>query len=283
MENEKTYANGIAEGHKLASEGASVTQALYAALAKAQADCAGTEKKSENKHHRYKYASAEDMIDASTQAMAPHGLSLILISSEPDEPKQPRSMTVRYLMTHAEGGSMALGPYSLTVHPDKGRPMDKAITTCLTYLQAYCIRGILNVPRVEEGTERDSTDDKMIQAYASQEQKDREKREKAAAAEHKEKREALKVEGDLIKEHAPPFFAAASLTMDKQTKGAFLLWAANAEAWPRDVNVQIEITAAAAAYLIEWGQMEDVDALQAANDFCRYLTGDVLGNDEVKF
>jgi len=272
-------------------EEAKPTAALYAALAKAQANLKAVEKdgkysapiKRDGKDTGYKvtynYASAEAVMQAATEAMGDSGLALVCTTWA----LSGKFLNASYLLTHEGGGSMALGPFMMSIHENKMKPTDKAIATGLTYLQNYATRGIFNIPRVEPGAERDSQHDSEIQAWESEQQKARVKREKAAAAEHKEKRKALKLEGDLIKEHAPPFFAAASLTMDKQTKGAFLLWAANAEAWSRDVDVQIEITAAAAAYLIEWGQMEDVDALQAANDFCRHLTGDVLGNDEAEF
>jgi len=251
------------------------TAALYAALARAQAACAGTEKKSSNTHHRYKYASAEDMIDAATQAMTPHGLALILISSEPDDPKQPRSLTVRYLMTHESGDSMALGPYSLTVHPDKGRPMDKAITTCLTYLQAYCIRGILNVPRVEEGTERDSTDDAMIQAYASEQQKARVKAETAARKEHAKKQKTLKTKGEIVNTNGPEFFKAANVEWHTQNKIKFMVWASRADEWPGrgKIDEQIELVDESLQFLMEWKQMDDVDALKEAHDFSVEING----------
>jgi hypothetical protein len=265
-------------------EEAKPTAALYAALVKAQAMMRGVEKDGNNQHHGYRYASAEAMMLAALSVMRETGLAFTAIRTRVEPARGPcdAMLIAEYEMIHESGEAK---PYfsETPIHVGKGKLFDKALATAKTYDLSYTLRGALTIPRVDEADERDSQDDAIIQAYASEQQKARVKREKAAAAEHKEKRKALKLEGDLIKEHAPPFFAAASLTMDKQTKGAFLLWAANAEAWSRDVNVQIEITAAAAAYLIEWGQMEDVDALQAANDFCRHLTGDVLGNDEVKF
>lgn len=269
------------------------TQApLYAALAKAQALLKAVEKDGtysadlKNKEGKktgykvtYNYASAEAVMGAATEAMGQCGLALVCTTWA----LANTTLRASYLLTHEAGGSMVLGPFEMSIHENKMKPRDKAIATGLTYLQNYATRGIFNIPRVEPGTERDSEHDADIQAWDSEQQKAREKREKEAKEEHKEKRAALAVEGGLIKEHAPPFFAAASLTMDKKTKGAFLLWAANADAWSRNVDVQIEITAAAAAYLLEWKAMEEVDALQAANDFCRHLTVDVLDDDEVKF
>lgn len=265
-------------------EEAKPTAALYAALVKAQAMMRGVEKDGNNQHHGYRYASAEAMMLAALSVMRETGLAFTAIRTRVEPARGPcdAMLIAEYEMIHESGEAK---PYfsETPIHVGKGKLFDKALATAKTYDLSYTLRGALTIPRVDEADERDSQDDAIIQAYASEQQKARVKREKAAAAEHKEKREALSKEVALFEGRLPPFFAAGSLTMDKKTKTAFALWAANAEAWPRDVNVQIEITAAAAAYLIEWGQMEDVDALQAANDFCRYLTGDVLGNDEVKF
>lgn len=267
------------------------TAALYSALAKAQALLKAVEKdgkysapiKKDGKDTGYKvtynYASAEAVMGAATEAMGQCGLALVCTTWA----MANTTLRASYLLTHEAGGSMVLGPFDMSIHENKMKPRDKATATALTYLQNYATRGIFNIPRVEPGTERDSQHDADIQAWDSEQQKARVKREKAASDEQKVKRKALKLEGDIVKGHAAPFFAAASLTMDAKTKGAFLLWAANADAWSRDVDVQIEITAAAGAYLIEWNAMEEVDALQAANDFCRHLTVDVIGDDEVKF
>ncbi len=251
------------------------TAALYAALAKAQAACAGTEKKSSNAHHRYKYASAEDMIDAATQAMAPNDLWLVCTSAVPDDLSAPKAMTVMYLLGHASGDSMVLGPSSLTTHPDRGRPGDKAVTTCLTYLQAYCIRGILNVPRVEEGTERDSQDDAMIQAYASEQQKARVKAETAARKEHAKKQKTLKAKGELVNTNGPEFFKVANVEWHTQNKIKFMVWASRADEWPGrgKIDEQIELVDESLQFLMEWKQMDDVDALKEAHDFSVEING----------
>ena len=240
---------------------------LYTALAKAQADCRGVEKGSENTFHRYKYASAEDMIDAATKAMAPYGLALVCTSAEPDDPKRPSSMTVRYLLTHCDGGAMPLGPYSLTVHPDKGRPMDKAVTTCLTYLQAYCLRGILNIPRVEEGTERDSQDDRKIAEYNRELDNARKEREKAQRQAHAAKQKTLKAKGEEVKRESVAFFKAAGLPQGRVQMLAFIEWAACLEKYPSDYDAQIAAFEEAMQILIEWEGMEEVEAMSQAQEF----------------
>jgi hypothetical protein len=248
---------------------------LYSALAKAQAACAGTAKKSSNDHHRYKYASAEDMIDAATQAMAPNDLWLVCTSAVPDDLSAPKAMTVMYLLGHASGDSMVLGPYSLTTHPDRGRPGDKAVTTCLTYLQAYCIRGILNVPRVEEGTERDSQDDAMIQAYASEQQKARVKAETAARKEHAKNQKILKAKGERVNENGPEFFKAASVEWCTQNKIKFMVWASSADEWPGrgKIDQQIEVVDESLQFLMAWKQLDEIEALREAHDFGVEING----------
>ena len=242
-------------------------QSLYAALAKAQADCRGVEKGSENTFHRYKYASAEDMIDAATKAMAPYGLALVCTSAEPDDPKRPSSMTVRYLLTHCDGGAMPLGPYSLTVHPDKGRPMDKAVTTCLTYLQAYCLRGILNIPRVEEGTERDSQDDRQIAEYNRELDNARREKQKADPQAHAANQKALKAKGDAVKRASVDFFKYAGLPQGRVQMLAFIEWAACLEKYPSDHDAQIAACNEAMQILIEWGHAEEIEKQSQAQDF----------------
>lgn len=260
------------------------TAALHAALTKAQAMMRGVEKDGNNQHHGYRYASAEAMMLAALSVMRKNGLAFTAIRTRVEPARGPcdAMLVAEYEMIHEAGGVKKY--FSETpIHVGKGKLFDKSLATAKTYDLSYTLRGAFTIPRVDEADERDSQDDAIIQAYASEQQKARVKREKAASDEQKAKRKALKLEGDIVKGHAAPFFAAASLTMDAKTKGAFLLWAANADAWSRDVDVQIEITAAAGAYLIEWNAMEEVDALQAANDFCRHLTVDVIGDDEVKF
>lgn len=269
------------------------TQAqLYAALAKAQANLKAVEKdgkycaalkdkdgKKTGYKLEYNYASAEAVMQAATGAMGECGLALVCTTWG----LNGKFLNASYLLTHEGGGAMPLGPFVMSIHENRGKPTDKALATGLTYLQNYATRGIFNIPRVEPGTERDSQHDADIQAWESEQQKARVKREKEAAEEQKKKRRALKVEVDLIAKHAPPFFAATSLTMDKKTWTAFCLWASNRDDWPRDIDAQIEITGEAAAYLMQWGDLEEIDALQGANDFTSHITGEALNGEEVDF
>jgi len=229
---------------------------LYGAIAKAQADCKGVEKSSENSHHRYKYASAEAVIEAATEALAPHGLALICTHITPSDDRQ--TLTVGYMLTHESGAAMLLGPYSLTVHPGQGRPMDKAITTAATYLQSYALRGILNIPRVEEGAERDSLDDQKIAQYRKHEAETRHKVGQGYRS---------------LWTSSQAFFEDAKIerTRDKKGGDLFKRWIAFMahpdKPYPDATEDQLVSISLAKKALADWKKSEDEDRAQVVAEF----------------
>ncbi len=238
---------------------------LFAALAKAQADLRGVEKGSRNDYHRYDYASAEDMMAAATESLGKFGLAFVCVGSEFDKASQ--SVKAHYILTHEDGGMMQLGSHQITVHPDKGRPMDKAISTALTYLQAYTLRGVFNIPRVPEGTERDSQDDRQIAEY-NRELRQAEKRlSEAHRKEHAEKVKLIKAKKNRIREASEGFFKAAGVKRSQKAILDFIEWAACLEKYPSDHEDQIAACDEAMQILIEWANMEEVEAMSQAQEF----------------
>ena len=238
---------------------------LFAALAKAQADLRGVEKGSRNDYHRYDYASAEDMMAAATDSLGKFGLAFVCVGSEFDKASQ--SVKAHYILTHEDGGMMQLGSHQITVHPDKGRPMDKAISTALTYLQAYTLRGVFNIPRVPEGTERDSQDDRQIAEYNRELDNARREKEKAERQAHAAKQKALKAKGDAVKRASVDFFKYAGLPQGRVQMLAFIEWAACLEKYPSDHDAQIAACDEAMQILIEWGHAEEIEKQSQAQDF----------------
>ena len=238
---------------------------LYAALAKAQADLRGVEKGSRNDYHRYDYASAEDMMAAATDSLGKFGLAFVCVGSEFD--KSSQSVKAHYILTHEDGGMMQLGSHQITVHPDKGRPMDKAISTALTYLQAYTLRGVFNIPRVPEGTERDSQDDRQIAEYNRELDNARKERERAQRQAHAAKQKTLKAKGEEVKRASVDFFKAAGLPQGRVQMLAFIEWAACLEKYPSDYDAQIAAFEEAMQILIEWEGMEEAEAMSQAQEF----------------
>lgn len=255
---------------------------LYSALAKAQADLKAVDKASRNEYHGYNYASAEDMMTAATAVMGEHGLAFVCVGSKFD--KQAQAVTATYVLIHEGGGTMDLGSHELTVHPDKGRPMDKAISTALTYLQAYTLRSCFNIPRVPEGTERDSTDDKSIQAWKTEEQRERKAKEDASKKEHAKKTKTLGAKRKLMYESCEEFIKAAGAMRDKGTMSKFIAYTTGAE-YPDGMEGQIEALDHVLQFIVEWGSCEPTEAQSMAHEFDIIINGkpDAKARDDAAF
>lgn len=142
--------------------------ALYAALVKAQAAARGVEKDATNKFHHYNYVSAEAMIREAKQLLSDHDLAIVPTGSVlTDAPtvdgtneewaKNARAAAVlcaTWLVVHKLGGSLAIES-GWPVAPEKGRPIDKACAAARTASLSYLLRDLLQIPRVEEGTDLD--------------------------------------------------------------------------------------------------------------------------------
>jgi hypothetical protein len=184
--------------------------ALYAALAKAQAHARGVEKDSTNTFHRYKYASAESLIAEAKDCLSVAGLAVLPISSVVtplerslgDTTSKDGKVSVgaiakllaKWLVVHAEGGSLELS-IEWPVVPESGRPIDKAVASAHTASLGYLLRDLLQLPRVEEGTDMDGDD---RDASHSEEQKRQAERVAKMEADKKRAQEAA------TKKTAPP-------------------------------------------------------------------------------
>lgn len=136
-----------------------VNSKLASALVKAQAMAHAVEKDSANQHHRYKYASAESMIREAKACLAECGLSFSAESVTLDKFDEHLILHVVYRLRH-ESGESEVHDRIQAIIPGAGRPLDKAISTADTYALGYAMRGLLALPRVEEGTDVDQRDDR---------------------------------------------------------------------------------------------------------------------------
>lgn len=144
------------------------TTDLYSAIARAQAKAKRVEKDATNAFHRYNYVSAEAMIHEAKQLLAAEGLAVVpvasrlrkaddLVSDDKDWARNARAalvLTCDWVVLHVNGGSMPTG-IEWPVAPEKGRPIDKAVAAAHTASLSYLLRDLLQIPRVEEGTELD--------------------------------------------------------------------------------------------------------------------------------
>jgi hypothetical protein len=139
-----------------------MTPDLNAALARAIARANPVDKGALNAFHKYKYASAESLIDEARIALASEGLAVIPLSHT----LVPREgdgyfadLRAEYLVTHASGQAVTCVSTTPCI-AEKGRPHDKAVATASTYALGYFLRGLLLLPRVDESHEVDRRDDR---------------------------------------------------------------------------------------------------------------------------
>jgi hypothetical protein len=135
--------------------------ALFAALAKAQAHAKSVEKDARNTFHKYAYASAEAIITEAKESLAHAGLAVVphsLVVSEASADLKAvgaaAMLHASWVVVHSDGGSMTVG-CEWPIVPEKGRPIDKATAAARTASLGYLLRDLLQLPRVEEGTDLD--------------------------------------------------------------------------------------------------------------------------------
>ena len=127
------------------------------ALVQMQAAVKGVEKDGKNDFHRYKYATAEAIIEEAKPALAAAGVVVLPISAEIVRSERGDAATLRRVFRVVVCADLG---YDMTLDwpiiPEKGRPWDKAHAGALTSSLAYFLRDLLLMPRVEEGTDMDS-------------------------------------------------------------------------------------------------------------------------------
>lgn len=136
---------------------------LAEALAKARAKCKAAHKDSQNTFHKYKYASAESIIDEAKAALEESGLALVPLTQEMSVVGQGNTCVyeLRRLLTlvHSSGENL---PVSIRwpVIPDRGRPLDKAFASAITTSLSYYLRDLLMMPRVDPDDDMSGREDR---------------------------------------------------------------------------------------------------------------------------
>lgn len=127
------------------------TANLFAALAKAAAAAGAVGKDAVNAHHRYKYASAESILEEARGPLHANGLALVPLSAAIVSDGQV--LDLAWLLTHASGERLAV-TRQWPVVVGNGRPADKAVAAAATTALAYVLRDLLLLPRVDEEVDR---------------------------------------------------------------------------------------------------------------------------------
>lgn len=123
---------------------------------------------------RYKYAGTDDVVAEARAALQKAGLSLLRVGwhvengrtyDVVDENGQTRpwrdadEIVPLFMLVSADGETWRIPRSSMPIMVGKGRPEDKARAGALTYCLGYVLLGLLQIPRVDEGTEVDQRDD----------------------------------------------------------------------------------------------------------------------------
>jgi hypothetical protein len=126
---------------------------LAGALAVAQAKARSAAKDATNKFHGYDYASAESVMSVAKVALEGVGLAVIPLGHRLCVKGTGQAVMYeieqQFMVAHKSGQTLTF-PYPWPVIPERGRPLDKAMAGALTTSLSYFLRGLLQIPRVEE-------------------------------------------------------------------------------------------------------------------------------------
>ena len=137
---------------------------LGARLVKAQGIAQAVAKESFNAYQKYRYASSEAVIEEARGALNQAGIALFArdwcFNALVPLPEMGHvgKMVVTYFLT--DGFQEMRMSAETAVIVDKGRPLDKAQATALTYNLAYFLRSLLLLPREDESESVDARDDR---------------------------------------------------------------------------------------------------------------------------
>jgi hypothetical protein len=127
---------------------------LSQALAVARDRCRTAFKGGFNDFHKYKYASADEVITVAKDALAETGLAIIPQSQKlsilGDGNATVHVLDRTIFLSHSSGEFVPIEIGGWPVIPDKGRPLDKAVAVALTCSLAYWLRDLLQMPRGDE-------------------------------------------------------------------------------------------------------------------------------------
>jgi hypothetical protein len=136
------------------------------ALAQAIKACRAVEKTSTNDFHKYKYASADAIIDVGRDALASSGLCLIPVEStvngfEREGPDRFELVRV-FALLHSSGESTPIR-VCWPITPEKGRPLDKATAIADTLSLSYLLRDLLLMNRIDPSDDLGTRDDRKAE------------------------------------------------------------------------------------------------------------------------
>lgn len=158
-----------------------VTPNLFAALVKAQRHAKAVDLDGKNQHFKYRYASAENLINEGRASLSSAGLALmvtavVLFAKELVNGVVQNMIRVTYILAHESGEAMTYEREWPTIE-ERGRPLDKAEGGALTTSLGYAIRDVLLLPRHDEFADMDRRDDRDHEPQQRQQVREEPRRE----------------------------------------------------------------------------------------------------------
>jgi hypothetical protein len=128
---------------------------IEAALLAAQRSIKAVGKSSFNEYSKYSYASSDQILAASREALHNAGISFRMEDFWIEEKHNSRWAVCLFILTHTESMETIKTEYSWPIiqSGDKPKPLDKALGGALTTATRYYLRGLLSIPQVDGNEE----------------------------------------------------------------------------------------------------------------------------------
>lgn len=134
---------------------------LFSALLSAQRSAKAVAKEATNAFMKYKYATAESMVEEAKLHLNNAGLVLLLV----EKTVQPSAnggteLVQKFVLAHPESGEAMDLKTSMAVVIDKGKPADKSEASTATFDLGYFMKSLVLLVREDAETAVDARDDR---------------------------------------------------------------------------------------------------------------------------
>lgn len=134
---------------------------LEAAILEAQKSIKGVGKAAYNEFSKYAYASSDQILAASREALHGAGVSFRMSGFNIEDRAGLKWVVCQFALTHVESMEALKAAYGwpLIQSGDKPKPLDKVLGGALTTATRYYLRGLLSIPQVDGGEEMAARND----------------------------------------------------------------------------------------------------------------------------
>lgn len=197
---------------------------LIEALAKAQRKVRPVLKAEKNEHHRFKYASADAVMEAAREALHAAGLTLEAYEQEVLQAGPLVLLVMSFRLLHPASGEAREYPrWQLPACESKGRPIDKAVLGAMTELRGYFLQHLLLVSRADSldvSGRADREDRPVLRARGADRRPDVQRRPQPSPSVNQvASAKAAAAAGQPARKGGPTFAAAVQLLGELESEG----------------------------------------------------------------